>query len=283
MGSTLRIHCFGELQIELDGKVLSGFETDKARALLVYLALESSHPLQRSQIAGILWSDETEERALHNLRQALSYLRKALGENLKAPTFILADRDSIQLSANANVWVDAKAFTQFLACAYRHYQGKNRHGFVHVRCLQKAVALYQNQFLSQFFPTKCELFEEWALLERENYNLQAIKAFALLAEYYERRGNYVQAIQTYQRIVELSPWDETARAHIIRLLGVNQEWSAAKSQYFALKKYLAEQLSAFPSAEVTELYTQICAAASEKTTIEPVFALEKWQLPNVNS
>jgi DNA-binding SARP family transcriptional activator len=48
----------------------------KKRALLVYLAVENEHPQQRSHLAGLLWSDLSEEQAMHSLRQSLSSLRK---------------------------------------------------------------------------------------------------------------------------------------------------------------------------------------------------------------
>ncbi len=281
--SILRIKCFGDLQVELNGETVSNFETDKARALLVYLAIESARPLQRSHIAGMLWSEEAEERALHNLRQTLSSLRKTLGDSANTPRFILADRDSIRINPSADVWIDTIAFIQYLSCAYRHYQRRIGRGSFNVRYLQKALKVYRGQFLHSFQLSKCALFEEWVLLQREDYNLQAIRALTLLAEYHERRDEYHLAIQSAIRVVEISPWDETARAQVIRLLGINQQWSAAKSQFFALKKYLSEQLSVSPAAEVITLYEQICKGAAGKAAVLPGFPPEKYNLPDTAS
>ena len=283
MMPSLRITCFGTLQVELNGKILTGFETDKTRALLVYLAVKSGRPHRRSQLAGLLWTEETEERALHNLRQTLSFLRKGLGDNLTAPHFILTDRETIQLNPSADVWVDVFALTQSLECAYRHYQSQIGRGLLNIRCLQRIMVLYPEQFLNQFFLSKCALFEEWVFLQREKYNLQAIKALAFLGEYHEKRAEYNLALQAVMRIVELSPWDETARTQVIRLLGVEQQWNAAQSQFFALKKYLSEQLDVSPSAEVVSFYDQIRAAAAGKLVITPRFPPEKYYLPDTSS
>ena len=65
----LKIHCFGYLKIEKDGEVITQFDTDKARALLVYLAVECQRPVPRSHLAGLLWSDLSEKQALQSLRQ----------------------------------------------------------------------------------------------------------------------------------------------------------------------------------------------------------------------
>ena len=281
--SRLQIKCFGDLWIALNGDTVSNFETDKARALLVYLALEAEHPLQRSHIAGVLWSDEAEDRALHNLRQTLSSLRKALGDSASSPHFIFADRESIWLNPLSDICVDAKTFTLHLSQAYRHYQRQIGHGLYNIRSLQKAIQIYQGQFLSSFRANKCALFEEWLILKQEDYNFQAIKALALLAEYHEKRGEYYQAIQSAMRIVEIVPWDETARAQVIRLLGINKQWSAAKSQFFALKSYLSEQLDTSPSSDVLHLYGQICEAAAGKLSIQPGYPPARFHLPDVSS
>lgn len=279
MGPKLVIKCFGNFRVELNGKVVSTFETDKTRALLVYLALEFARPLRRSHIAGILWSDETEERALHNLRQTLSYLRKTLGERIESPHFIIADRETIYINSRADVWVDCVAFNHTLADAYRHYQSQIGVGFINPRLLKKALTYFNGEFLSQFTNIKSVLYEEWIMLLREEFNLQAIKALSMLVEYHERRSEYHLAIEMASKIVELCPWDESVRNHVIRLLGVDQQWSAAISQYYALKRYLADQLSVIPSHQSIALYEQICKAAEGKSKILPEFAPYRYSIP----
>jgi len=281
--SRLQIKCFGDLRVELNGENVSNFETDKTRALLVYLALEAEHPLQRSHIAGILWSDEAEDRALHNLRQTLSSLRKALGDSASSPQFIFADRETIRLNPSADIYVDAKIFTLHLSQAYLHYQRQIGHGLYNIRSLQKAIRIYQGQFLSSFRANKCALFEEWLILKQEDYNFQAIKALALLAEYHEKRGEYYQAIQSALRVVEIAPWDETSRLQVIRLLGINKQWSAAKSQFFALKSYLSEQLAISPSNQTLFLYEKICEAAAGNLSIPPGYPPARFHLPEISS
>ena len=51
------------------------FSHRKGRALLAYLAVERSRPRSREQLATLLWARTGDERARHNLRQALSKIR----------------------------------------------------------------------------------------------------------------------------------------------------------------------------------------------------------------
>ena len=62
---------------DADGESIE-FGHRKLRALLAYLAVESSRPFTREHLASLLWSRTGDERARHNLRQVLYYLRAAI-------------------------------------------------------------------------------------------------------------------------------------------------------------------------------------------------------------
>ncbi len=271
MSAILKIICFGGLRIELNGTAISNFETDKAKALLIYLATESPRVVRRSQIAGLLWPDDSEDRALHNLRQTLSSLKKTVGDSLNQPEFILADRESIQINPNAFISVDSLEFGKSFRKAFQYYQSHNGKGLIHIRFLMQAMSLFQGEFLAHFSLSKSYLFEEWMFLKKEEYNLMAIRGFTLLSVYHEKRAEYHLAIEYLSKIVELFPWDEMARNRLIRLFAIDHQWSAAKKHYFSLKRYLEEELSVSPSEESKKLFEQICLGAEGKAIIQPEY------------
>lgn len=280
MTPALRLTCFGSLQIELDGKPLTRFETDKARALLVYLTVERARPHQRSHLAGLLWCDQPEERALHNLRQTLSYLRKTLADDRRAQPILLTERDTVQVNPAAEVWLDAAAFRDALTGAYRHHQRQQGHGQVNYRRLRCALTLYTGHFLDQFHLTGCDLFDEWSSLQREQFDRLAVEGFALLADYHERRREYALARQAAARITDLAPWEETAQSQSMRLLALDQQWSAAQNQYASLRRFLADQLGVEPTADTAALFDQIRRAAAANTPIPPRFPPARHNLPS---
>ncbi len=49
--SHLALYLFGGFRLELDGQSMNAFGTDKNRALLAYLALESGSPHRREALA----------------------------------------------------------------------------------------------------------------------------------------------------------------------------------------------------------------------------------------
>lgn len=273
----IKITCLGGVQVELDDGTQASFDTDKARALLVYLAVEGK-PQRRSHLAGLLWSDQSEEQALHNLRQTLSTLRKGLKENAAAP-LILADRDAVQINPQVELWVDAACFQAHLDQAFRHFQKHNGRGWLNIRSLKKAMAIYQEPFLEQMSLRGSPLFDEWASLNREAFNRQAVEGLALLSEYYERRGEYASARQALLRLVELAPWEESAQAQVMRLYALDQQWSAAQNQYRILRRNLDEHLGVEPTRETAELFETIRSAAANHQSFSPRFPVWPVQLP----
>ena len=274
----LKIFCLGMFQVTLDGEALQ-FETDKVRALLAYLVAEADHPQRREHLAGLLWSDLPEERALHNLRQALSSLRKTLkDDNVKVP-FLRIEREEVRLNPECRVWLDVRVFNNSLDEAYRHHQRRTGKGRLNVRAVQHAVALYQGPFLNQFYLSGSPVFDEWASLQREALSQRAIEAMGLLAEYHERRGEYTLARQAAARIVEMAPWEEHAHTRVMRLLAYDGQWSAAQTQYQMLRRYLSEELGVEPMEETSHLYEDIRQAAAQQKKFLPLVAPAAHNLP----
>ncbi len=60
----LSLALLGPLQATLDGQPLAGLTSAKARALLVYLAVESDRAHSREALATLLWPEDPEEAAL---------------------------------------------------------------------------------------------------------------------------------------------------------------------------------------------------------------------------
>ena len=78
MTARLMLRLLGSFDGTLDGKPLSGFDSDKSRALLAFLAVESHRAHRREVLCNLLWPNVAESSARQSLSQALSNLRKLL-------------------------------------------------------------------------------------------------------------------------------------------------------------------------------------------------------------
>ena len=58
----LSLYLFGPFQATLDGQPLTAFDSDKVRALLAYLAVESDRTHRRESLTGMLWPERPEPK-----------------------------------------------------------------------------------------------------------------------------------------------------------------------------------------------------------------------------
>ncbi len=83
----LIMRLIGPIEMLRDEEPLSGFDSDKVRALLAYLAVESENPHRREFLAGLLWLEYPERYARTNLHHALANLRGIIGDGEARPPF----------------------------------------------------------------------------------------------------------------------------------------------------------------------------------------------------
>jgi len=263
----LQIQCFGGFHVQLGEEPIKAFNTDKVRALFIYLVAESGQKFQRSHLAGLLWSDIPEDQAMHNLRQAISLLRKAIREEDQA--FIYADRETVGFQPQAELQVDLLEFSKWMQDAYRHYKNSHGLGTVNIYALKKAIQLYKNPFLDRYQLNVSPLFDEWLLITREKFDTLAVEGLAYLANYYTRRDEKTNAIHLLRKIIHIMPWDESAHYQLIQLLAQDQQWSAAQKQYASLVQYLKNDLNVDPDPKTVALFEQVRAQSLSKSQSEP--------------
>jgi DNA-binding SARP family transcriptional activator len=143
----LSLRVLGPPQVSLDGTPVATFESDKARALLVYLAVEGDRPHRRESLVGLLWPDYPEEIARHNLRQALFSLRQAITDQAASPPYLAISREAIQLNPAGDFSLDLAQFSAILhACEESGRQGADDPSIRAAR-LEEMVGLYRGEFL----------------------------------------------------------------------------------------------------------------------------------------
>jgi predicted ATPase/DNA-binding SARP family transcriptional activator len=253
----LSLSLFGSLQFKLDGRPVGGIESDKARALLAYLAVEAGRPHRREALAGLLWPELAERAARHNLSQALFNLRQAIADQAAVPPFLLVARDAVQFNLQSDHWVDVGTFSALVAAceAHRHRQLDSCPACA--QRLAQAAELYAGGFLAQFSLAGSIAFEEWALLRREQLQQLVLRALESLASYHERRGAYEQAHAYAARLLEIDPWREAAHRQVMRVLTLAGQRSQALAQYERCCQRLAADLGVEPEAETQALYARI--------------------------
>jgi DNA-binding SARP family transcriptional activator/tetratricopeptide (TPR) repeat protein len=249
--SHLSLLLLGAFQATLDGEPITAFKSAKARALLAYLAVEADRPHRRETLAALLWPEEPDAVANNNFRNTLSILRKALGDrdNVDAP-FLLVTRETVQFNCTSDCWLDVRAFQEYVAVS-------NPGSQVAEAVLLEAAALYRGDFLEGFYVRDSVPFEDWALLIRDRLQRQVGTALQRLVEIYEDQGDYGHACTYAWRWTELEPWQEDAYQHLMRMLALHGQRTAALAQYDVCRDILQQEFGVEPSAQTARLYERI--------------------------
>jgi DNA-binding SARP family transcriptional activator len=255
MMAKLELALIGTFQVTLDGESVTGFESQKVRALLAYLAVEAERAHSREKLADFLWPDYQSAIARKILRTALCNLRHTIDDQHALPPFLLITHDTLQFNAISDHWLDVNVFQQRIDAGHKLLNAGATPA-AHQQ-LQAAINLYRADFLEDISPHHSPPFEDWLLLKQEYLNRQMLSALQLLATSFEAHGLYEEAQVYVWRQMEIQPWREESHRQMMRLMAMCGQRSAALAQYETCRHLLARELGVKPSAATTALYNRI--------------------------
>ena len=244
--SGLELLLLGTLQISTAGKPLSGLVSLKAKALLAYLAAER-HPVPRSTLAGLLWSDLPEEDARRNLRVEISKLRRFLD-----PYLVLTHHEAL-FRPGTTCRVDLYEFQDHLEAASTRLPAFTPEQF------RKVVNLHRGDFLSGLLVRGAPLFEEWLVLERERLRQAALVLLDRLVEAAVQQGDLESGLLAARKSLAIENWREQSHRQLMNLLALSGDRPAALAQFEATRRLLVQELGIEPSLETLALYQRIKA------------------------
>ncbi len=253
----LEMQFLGGFHASLDGEHLTAFESSKVRALLAFLATEAQRPHPRESLAALLWPDWPDSAARSNLRYALSDLRTLIGDRKADPCYLLISREAIQFNLESDHRLDVAEIAALESGA---------EGTDGVERLERAVELYQGEFLEGFSVSEAAPFDDWRRLKQQQLQRCYLEVLHRLAAELEAASEYERALGYAYQLVDVEPMDESAQRQLMRLLAFNGRGGEALVQYETCRDVLQSELGASPSAETTRLYEQILAGQLEAPT-----------------
>jgi DNA-binding SARP family transcriptional activator/predicted ATPase len=226
--------------------------TDKARLLLAYLIFQSPLRVPRRRIAGWLWPDLPERRALANLSHAVGQIRNAVEAVADDP--LTADHQSIGLAADS-VHADLLNVQQLRAAVTQH---PHRDPQACLTCLHRrlsAIELTALPLLDGLDAAEAGPLEEWLHQQREQQRRLRLQDLASAAAMTRRLG--ADALPLYEQILELEPAHEAAHRVIMQILVERGDRSSALRRFQQLQRLLAAEFNAEPEAATLELVERI--------------------------
>jgi DNA-binding SARP family transcriptional activator len=248
-GFRLRIQTLGCFRVwrGSDMIAVNGWRRESARLLFQIFLTYRRSPLDRDQICEFLWPGAEQVAAHRNFKIALNTLYQVL-EPEREPgsesAFIFRDGTTYTLRPNADIWLDVEEFEDLVRQA-----GKSDPVY-----LQKALDLCRGDYLLE------ALYEPWAAEERERLASLFLESADRLTESYIARGQYPQAIDLSQRVLQHDRCWERAYRHLMLAYDRLGDRGQVGRTYQRCAQALREELEISPSPETQELYERLVTA-----------------------
>jgi SARP family transcriptional regulator, regulator of embCAB operon len=189
----IRLHLLGGFRLERNGTALS--IPEGSQRLLAFLALKG-RSVQRQAVAGNLWPDATEGHAASSLRSSLARLPR------EARTSVSATSKDLRLSDDVTVdlWEARVLAHQLLDSGTSPSRGPRPEG----------IPALSGELLPDWY-------EEWTLLEAEEWRQLRLHALEALADRLTANGEFGEAAAAALAAVRAEPLRESPRAALIRV------------------------------------------------------------------
>jgi predicted ATPase/DNA-binding SARP family transcriptional activator len=244
----------------------------KVLALFARLAVDAGR-LDRDALAQLLYPTLNRERARAGLRQCLSKLCEAIGDE-----WVGKERNFLWLPDGKGLWIDLREASRLGAGMAEAEKGSDTAALLSKTA--RAERLFRGEFLSGFFLKDSVEFETWHQEEAHRFRRHHARILERLAVLHEGRGDLEPAISSAEKLLVLDLADEAAHRSLMRLYAAAGRRAEALRQYERCKDVLRRELDAQPDEETEQLRAVIAAgaaggeAAGEASSFHPAARME---------
>jgi predicted ATPase len=226
----LEARLIGKFDIQYDGKPVI-LSSRAAQSLFAYLILTAGTLHRREKLAGLLWPDESEQKARAFLRNEIWRIRKALPRTSNVE-YLLADNLTVGFNQSTVYWLDAATL-------------QNADDTASMDELINTLSNYRGELLPGFY-------EDWVVLEREHLQMLFEQQIACLVEMLEKQQRWQDIIEWAERWISFCQAPEAAYRSLIVAYDALGDQAKVVSTYERCKQAL-HQLDLKPSEQTRAL------------------------------
>jgi DNA-binding SARP family transcriptional activator len=248
--SKVEIKLFGRFEIfTTDGSPQLEL-TRACQKLFAYLLLNPGKLCRREVLMEVFWGENSPERARSCLNSALWRLRRELSACGVVGTNYLLTTDTGEVGFNwaCDYSLDVQVFKQKVT-PFLGKVGVNMTS-VEVAQLESSLALYRGELLDG-------IYDDWALVEREQLRLMYINALTQLMNYYTNSNTFEKSLEFARAILKEDPLREDIHRAMMRLYMATGQRALGMHQYRTCAAILDSELGIPPMEETQLLYRQL--------------------------
>ncbi len=246
---TVRVRLLGDFEVTIDGARVETWRGRQGRALLGFLALNSSRTVGRDTLAESFWPEAPPQASRNRLNVALHGLRLDL--RAVSPDAVIVHRNGYTFSPAVDLVIDIVEFEREIASARAAAASGDDHEAR--ACFRRALDWYRDDLLPEL------AYEEWTILRREQLRVAMLDALSFVAETAFNEGCYAECIEAGHRLVAVDLCREDVHRLLMRSYARLDQPHRAIRQYRACLRQLGTELGVDPRPETVRLFEQIRA------------------------
>jgi len=238
----LKIYALGPAKVVYNSRAITKSQWDSVltKELFFYFL---AHPqgVRKEQVMGVFWSEASPGRANSSFHSTNHRLRRAL-----FPECVIYDDGLYRFNRELNYWYDVEEFENLIKRA-GSLKGDDEE---RAECYRKAIALYQGDYLEEFY-------SDWCFLRREELREKYFSALMELADFEAGRGRYEEAIELYKKILAKDDYREEVHREVMRCYALAGDRAMAIKYYKRFVEFLQAELGVPPMSETEAVYQAI--------------------------
>jgi DNA-binding SARP family transcriptional activator/streptogramin lyase len=252
----VRISLTERLRVEANGVSVDEprFPGRQGRIVFAYLAAQHGCPVSRDELAELLWSDALPATWEKALRVLMTKLRAVLEEcGIDGSTALTSAFGCYKLSLPGGSWIDVHAAVEALERAEVELaagdaaQAKAQ--------AATAAALARKVFLPG---------EEgpWVEEKRRDLHEVLVRAVECVRDASFGAGDFAEAVRHGEELIRLEPFRESGYRRLMEAHAAAGNPAEALRAYERCRRFLADELGAYPSAESEGVYLDVLRSSS---------------------
>jgi DNA-binding SARP family transcriptional activator len=247
---TFQLSVLGRFELSRpDGSI--DLASKKLAALLAFLACTAPQAHSRDRLMTLLWGSHFDAQARQNLRQALTRLRRVLGDDA-----LIGNSESVSLRPSV------------IACDVSRFEALLSDG--NLDALKGAVSLYKGSLLAEIAIPE-EAWTAWVDARRQQLEGLALDAMIKLGEEELQLGNHEQALNAANRAIAIISHREDAHRLVMRSLAAGGRRADALRHYEDLAALLKRELTVEPDPSTRALAAELRKPHMARTASEARF------------
>jgi SARP family transcriptional regulator, regulator of embCAB operon len=224
--------------------------------VFAYLAAQQGRPVPRDELAEVLWGDElpaTWEKALRVLMTKLRALLEECG--IDGSTALTSAFGCYKLALPAGAWIDVDAAVEAVKRAETALAAGD---LVEARSqATTAAALARRSFLPG---------EDASWVEQRRRELRdvLVRALECLRDASLSAGEFSDSVRYAEEVVEFEPFRESSYLRLMKAHAAAGNPAQALRVYERCRRFLADELGAYPSPEIESVYREALRAPRDR-------------------